>query len=98
MRLVRNIFLLMALFLVAAIAIMYRAGTRATQSSSKVVDAQATIDRLKDALSTLKDAETGQRGYLLTGNPTDLDPYNAAVARIGQDLQTLESLPTSGNL
>ena len=29
----------------------------------------------------MKDAETGQRGYLLTGKESYLEPYTAAVAR-----------------
>jgi PAS domain S-box-containing protein len=37
-------------------------------------------------LSTLKDAQTGERGYLLTRDPTYLDPYNAARARLDADL------------
>jgi signal transduction histidine kinase len=35
------------------------------------------------------DAETGSRGYLLTGDPRYLEPYNAAVASIGEQLDTL---------
>ncbi|MBI5275564.1 MAG: CHASE3 domain-containing protein [Burkholderiales bacterium] len=35
------------------------------------------------------DAETGSRGYLLTGDPRYLEPYNAAVAEIGQNLEAL---------
>lgn len=38
----------------------------------------SVINRLEMALSTLKDAETGQRGYLLTGDTTYLRPYNGA--------------------
>jgi signal transduction histidine kinase len=34
-----------------------------------------------DLLQTITDAETGQRGYLLTGKAYYLTPYNAAVAR-----------------
>lgn len=33
-------------------------------------------------LSTLKDAETGQRGHLLIGEPTYLAPYSEAVTEI----------------
>jgi PAS domain S-box-containing protein len=41
-------------------------------------------------LSTLKDAETGQRGYLLTGEPTYLEPYQAAERRLKTDFASLE--------
>lgn len=35
------------------------------------------------------DAETGSRGFLLTGDPRYLEPYNAAVAEVGQSLDGL---------
>jgi CHASE3 domain sensor protein len=38
------------------------------------------IDRLNALLSLVKDAETGQRGYLLTGQERYLGPYQEAVA------------------
>jgi len=48
-------------------------------SSARQVDhTDSVINRLEMALSTLKDAETGQRGYLLTGDTTYLRPYNGA--------------------
>jgi CHASE3 domain sensor protein len=37
----------------------------------------------------LTDMETGQRGYLLTGNPIYLQPFNEAKARIGSDFDRL---------
>ncbi|MDY7578790.1 PAS domain S-box protein [Herbaspirillum sp. RTI4] len=43
-----------------------------------------------DFLSTLKDAETGQRGYLLTGNETFLAPYLVARDNIHTQLQSLQ--------
>ena len=48
------------------------------------------IDSLRDTLSTLKDAETGERGYILTGNKSYLQPYNDAVKRVVSDLQSLK--------
>ncbi|RZK80115.1 MAG: response regulator, partial [Pedobacter sp.] len=36
------------------------------------------MSSLDAVISTLKDAETGQRGYLLTGNKVFLQPYNGA--------------------
>ncbi|MCO6416718.1 CHASE3 domain-containing protein [Siccirubricoccus sp. KC 17139] len=40
-------------------------------------------------LSLLQDAETGQRGYLLTGERSYLEPYNAAVAALPEALPDL---------
>jgi len=36
------------------------------------------ILKLENTFSSIKDAETGQRGFLLTGNPDYLTPYNGA--------------------
>ena len=42
-------------------------------------------------LSTLKDAETGQRGYLLTGDVAYLAPYESARSRLELDFAELEA-------
>src|SRR6187402_1223499 len=42
-------------------------------------------------LQHVLDAETGSRGYLLTGDPVYLEPYNAAVEEISQNLDNLRS-------
>ena len=40
-----------------------------------VAHTHEVLDALEQLISTLKDAETGQRGYLITGEPRYLDPY-----------------------
>jgi PAS domain S-box-containing protein len=47
---------------------------------------------LEEAESTLKDAETGQRGYLLTGDSTYLAPYDRAKTEIGPRLDDLAQM------
>ena len=47
------------------------------------------IDR---TLADLTDAETGQRGYLLTGDSTYLAPYRQGASRFGADLSRLRAL------
>ena len=42
--------------------------------------------------TALLDAETGQRGYLLTGEPRYLEPYTASLPTIREGLETLSSL------
>jgi len=42
--------------------------------------------------SMLQDAETGQRGYLLTGSEAYLDPYNVAVQNIDSEMAALASM------
>ena len=51
------------------------AADRVSQSLQIISQAQAV-------LSTTKDAETGQRGFLLTGAERYLEPYTAAQSRL----------------
>jgi CHASE3 domain sensor protein len=46
---------------------------------------------ISDVQRDLTDMETGQRGYLLTGDPAYLQPYTTAKARIGGDLADLRA-------
>ncbi|MDO9400001.1 MAG: CHASE3 domain-containing protein [Polaromonas sp.] len=65
--------------------------------------ARSSLQRL---LQDVLDAETGQRGYLLSDDPRYLEPYNAAIADIGHTQDILrelfvdkpEHLPTLGTL
>jgi CHASE3 domain sensor protein len=40
------------------------------------------IDAARETLSAMKDVETGQRGYLLTGDPHYLEPFQTATKLI----------------
>jgi PAS domain S-box-containing protein len=50
------------------------------------------LGQVEQALSTLKDAENGQRGYLLTGERPYLEPYEQAVARFPAQITRLRQL------
>lgn len=53
--------------------------------------------KLQQVLSVLQDAETGQRGYLLTQDESYLEPYNSARLQVTGALSQLQSV-TSDNL
>ena len=53
---------------------------------------QERLGELGDLLSVLKDAETGQRGYLLTGRIAYLEPYHSAVVNVDIHLAHLAAL------
>ena len=61
---------------------MQHVAARTLESSTIQADVSSV---LKD----LTDMETGQRGYLLTGNPSYLQPYTDAKGRIGTDFARL---------
>ncbi len=52
--------------------------------------ARSDLNALNAFLATIEDAETGQRGYLLTGDTAYLAPYRAAVQAIGTHLAAIE--------
>jgi signal transduction histidine kinase len=62
---------------------------RSTQTLDSIVDASRTRASLNRVLQHVLDAETGSRGYLLTGDPRYLEPYDAAIAQLGQQLESL---------
>jgi PAS domain S-box-containing protein len=57
-----------------------------------VTHSQNVRNALENILSLATDAETGQRGYIITGEPTYLEPYNAAIASINERIKLLEQL------
>jgi signal transduction histidine kinase len=61
-----------------------------TELSANVLQARAARTAASDELETLLDAETGQRGFLLTGNSSYLQPYLRARARAAKDLHDLQ--------
>src|SRR4051794_34684238 len=66
------------------------------EAKSWIDHTREVVIELERALSTLKDAETGQRGYLLTGDDDYLVPYRVASDRMGGILARLTTL-TSDN-
>ncbi len=54
------------------------------RNADLVEHSNEVINGLDNAISNLKDAETGQRGYLLTGNKVFLEPYIGAKERVNE--------------
>ncbi len=80
------------IFFLATGAVAYFNFQTLKTDSALVVRSGDTLTALEDVLSTVKDAETGQRGYLLTGNESYLQPYSAAAQEIGPRLDALQRL------
>jgi len=53
---------------------------------------RAVIGQLGVLLSGLKDAETAQRGFIITGQPNDLQPYQASLPGIAAGVADLRRL------
>ena len=61
---------------------------------------QKVSENLEYAFSMLKDAESSQRGYTITGEESYLEPYKVAIVSIDQAIKNLRELtadsPTDG--
>jgi PAS domain S-box-containing protein len=57
-----------------------------------VARTHAVTAALEKTLSDLKDAETGQRGYIITGEARYLEPYDTAVAGLDSELSVIAAL------
>ena len=60
--------------------------------TNRVESAWSTLGEVESTLSALKDAETGQRGYLLTGDPSYLGTYEHGVTAVRDHLPRLRAL------
>lgn len=82
--------LLIALVLVLAIAASSNDARRSyNEKRTEMLVAASVRVQTMALLSALKDAETGQRGFLLTGEERYLEPYREALRRIPERLQRL---------
>jgi CHASE3 domain sensor protein len=60
--------------------------------NQQILHSHKVITSLDELLSTVQDAETGQRGYLLTGDDRYLEPYESATGAVSSRLDAVASL------
>ncbi|RZJ88689.1 MAG: hypothetical protein EOO20_13000 [Chryseobacterium sp.] len=91
----RNILLsfsISVLILLISSVASYFSITRLLESEQWVSHTYQVIDRLDFIISRMKDAETGQRGYLLTGDKVFLEPYSGSMQEVAEALNAVNSL------
>lgn len=85
-------FILAPLLAIASGVLMF-GELRASRAQQALVERSfQTREQVQRVFSLMQDAETGQRGYVITGQPGFLDPYEKAVARIDPEVARLEAL------
>ncbi|HAX76834.1 MAG TPA: hypothetical protein DCY88_13575 [Cyanobacteria bacterium UBA11372] len=62
------------------------------QTSKSATRSHQVMEKLEHILSEITNAETGQQGYVITGEESYLESYNVAIARINQDIKELRQL------
>jgi PAS domain S-box-containing protein len=91
-RRVRLFFAIMAGALISGIAGSYFAGRAALSATEGVRRFDAAIEGMLELRFAVQDAETGQRGYLLTRQSSYLEPYGEAIAMIPRKLGTVQKM------
>jgi CHASE3 domain sensor protein len=82
MRITGTVFGLTAAFVVGSTCLTYRAGDRVLKLHQQEEERRHNILALDDLFSTLQDAETGQRGFIITGDEKYLEPFQSAQIRL----------------
>ena len=74
------------------VAVVLLLGARNRSDDAWVVHSLAVRNQLTRVLSLVQSAETGQRGFLLTGRDSYLAPYDMAVAQLPSSLDRIADL------
>ncbi len=94
-------FLSILMVLMVVGATVYQNTQKLISTTGWVVHTQEVQTRLAALLSLLQDAETGQRGYVITGEARYLEPYLKALSRLDDETANLRRLtqdnPTQQN-
>jgi CHASE3 domain sensor protein len=80
------------LALIAMTWLVHQAGGQFNNSFNWVLQNYKVLDKFEQMEAHIVDAEANQRGFLLTGKPEYLDPYQMAMGDITNDLVDLTKL------
>lgn len=87
----------LALFILVVLGVVsYQNTTGLIENSRQKVHTYQELESLEKVLSNLKDTETGQRGYIITGEDSYLEPYRSGISAVNQTIQHLREM-TSDN-
>jgi CHASE3 domain sensor protein len=78
--------------LIAMTWLVHETGGQFNNSFNWVLQNYKVLDKFEQTQSHIVDAEANQRGFLLTGRPEYLDPYQAAMTSIHDDIGELKGL------
>ncbi|MEO8904483.1 MAG: CHASE3 domain-containing protein [Polyangiaceae bacterium] len=76
----------------------YRSTQHLIDNERLVTHTQEVRAALEDLLSALKDAETGQRGFVITGEEPFLEPYRAALSNLERAFADARSLTADNDV
>jgi methyl-accepting chemotaxis protein len=85
-------FALSLVLLIAIGAVAYTNISKLTATSERVTHTHEVLERIAGVLSLLKDAETGQRGYVITGDEAFLEPFRTGSGEVLNVVKELRKL------
>jgi PAS domain S-box-containing protein len=85
---------LASVILVLMGVVFYENTTVSIDNRSVIKNTYKKLNSLEKLLSQIKDAETRQRSYIITGKQTYLKPYQASLANVNQEIAKLKNLTT----
>jgi CHASE3 domain sensor protein len=84
-------FVLLFVVLIANTIVSYQNTVRLHENDKWVAHTQDVIAKVESILSALKDAESGQRGYVITADETYLARYRNDVVEVERIITELEN-------
>jgi signal transduction histidine kinase len=91
LRKTQNLLIWLGLLPLVLAFVAYRTSSQHVRSVQQTLATAEFIQQLDSLFSTVQDAETGQRGYVLTGQESYLAPYTHAKEAIDGELGVIES-------
>ncbi|WP_395046532.1 CHASE3 domain-containing protein [Flavobacterium sp.] len=88
----KSLFVIFIFLLLFISSITYKNSLQFTNSTKWVIHSYKVHSQLDNLMLILKDAETGQRGFLLTHDTTYLQPYFKSKIKVRQSADTLRRL------
>ena len=94
---IKVLLLIVLVFLVSLGWLSYRNLQVVAQSTAWEADTRLVIQEFDELLSSLKDAETGQRSFIITGSQDYLKPYNTGTTETWAHLSRLRLLTANNS-
>jgi len=93
LRVILWIFVITGVVVLGCTFVTYQFGNQVLRAHQREQIRREVIIDLDEITSTVKDAETGQRGFIITGDERYLVPFNDAVSRLPTEIEKFKSMP-----
>lgn len=90
----RNWFVLALFILFTTVVVFYQSTNSLREASESRLHAYKVMETVQSTLVDMIDAETGERGYIIMGDPSYLEIYNDGRKKINGDIKNIGQLIT----